>query len=497
MARSVPEPLNLARRALVVGYGLSGRAATQWLLEQGTEVVVLDDDPARAAQAQADLGPAAPVRTALAPSEVAVLVQGVGLVVPSPGVPISHPAIGAAVGAGVTVASEVELAWRALAQKRAGARAGRRDVGGREVALAAVTGTNGKTTVTEMVAAMLAASGRPARAAGNVGYPLLRAVGEWEPGQGQVLVAEVSSFQLYYSDSFAPDASCWLNFSPDHLDWHPSLEHYRAAKARIWAHQRPGSTVVYNADDAVVAASAAYVPAGVARARFGSGERGSVEWLVGADRVEGPGRLVLKAAELPRAFPHDLANLAAAAALSLACGATAQGVRHAARHGTAPAHRVQLVAQGGGVCWYDDSKATTPASVLAALAGLSSVVLVAGGRNKGLDLGVLAQGAPPVHAVVAIGEAAREVVTAFSGLVPVEVASSMAHAVQLAAATARPGDAVLFSPGCASFDWYSSYAQRGDHFSELARAQAARQPSPAVTAEHRGPTGPGHRGAQA
>jgi UDP-N-acetylmuramoylalanine--D-glutamate ligase len=427
---------------------------------------------------------------------------------------VGHPALVAALASGTEVVSEVELAWRLLEARR------RDQTGpGASCRLVAITGTNGKTTVTQLVTAMLAASGLTAVAAGNVGYPLLDAVAALPcppgtststgpgPGTGTgtrtgartgtglanaadvVLVAEVSSFQLEYTHRFSPDVSCWLNFAPDHLDWHPNVEHYIRAKAKIWAHQAPGSVAIVNADDPVVLSGAAKVPAGVRVVSFGApgaagvpraagapgatGVTGSTgpTWTVGPEGIEGPDGLVVKAADLPRRFPHDLANTAAALAVAMAAGADEQGCRQAARVTVAPPHRVQLVGEQGGVRWYDDSKATTPAAVMAGVSAFSSVVLIAGGRNKGLDLSALAKTVPPVRAVVAIGEAASEVVAALDGLVPVRRAASMDEAVQRAGELAGPGDAVVLSPGCASFDWYSSYAERGEHFGALVRAK--------------------------
>jgi UDP-N-acetylmuramoylalanine--D-glutamate ligase len=185
----------------------------------------------------------------------------------------------------------------------------------------------------------------------------------------------------------------------------------------------------------------------------------------------GPNGLdLLSKADLPRALPHDVANSLAAAAVALAAGATVDGCRSGLTSTLPLPHRVSFVAESGGVAWYDDSKATTPASVLAAVSGFPSVVLIAGGRNKGLDLNALSTAAPPVRAVVAIGEAAAEIVHAFEGAVPVTTAGSMSNAVEAARAMARTGDAVLLSPGCASFDWYSSYSARGDDFVAIVKA---------------------------
>jgi UDP-N-acetylmuramoylalanine--D-glutamate ligase len=173
---------------------------------------------------------------------------------------------------------------------------------------------------------------------------------------------------------------------------------------------------------------------------------------------------IVPVAALRRSLPHDVANALAASAAALAAGAELDGVRAALRRWEGFPHRVTLVGDAGGVQWYDDSKATNPHAALAALRGFDSVVLVAGGRNKGLDLSVLAQAADRVRAVVAIGEAAPDVQQAFAAVKPVALASSMDEAVRAAAAAAQPGDAVLLSPGCASFDWYRSYGERGDDF---------------------------------
>jgi len=173
--------------------------------------------------------------------------------------------------------------------------------------------------------------------------------------------------------------------------------------------------------------------------------------------------------ELWRAFPHDLSNALAAAATARAGGATTEGVHDALRNFSGLAHRIELVAQHGGVDWYDDSKATTPNAAVAALRSFESVVLIAGGQNKGLDLSVLAREAGRLRAVVAIGEAGGEVARAFNGVRSVVVAESMGDAVERAAQLARPGDTVLLSPACASFDWYKSYGERGDDFAARVR----------------------------
>ncbi len=443
------------RRVAIVGFGTTGRAVARAVLAAGDEVVVFDDHrPLDAMEAAAAIGVV--VEPTPAGRALADRLEKCDLVVPSPGVPVGHPVFVAAAAARVPVRAEIELAAQMAA-----------DAGGPR--LVAITGTNGKTTVTTAVTAILRASGLAAVAAGNIGLPMIEAV----VGGFDVVVVEVSSFQLQFTDTFHPAVSCWLNLAPDHLDWHPTLDHYAAAKARVWANQAAGDTAVYNADDPIVSAAAGRIPEGVARVTFGVQERAC--YAVDGDRLVGPGHTtVIPVAELPRALPHDLANALAAAAVATAAGATRAGCRDGLANTPPLAHRVSLVGSRDGVAWFDDSKATTPASVLAAVAGFPSVVLIAGGRNKGLDLAALGATVPPVRAVVAIGESAGDVDAAFAGRAPVATATSMEAAVDAAARLARPGDAVVLSPGCASFDWYASYAARGDHFAAIVHRKIGR-----------------------
>jgi UDP-N-acetylmuramoylalanine--D-glutamate ligase len=432
----------------VIGFGVTGRAVARALLAGGDEPVILDDSCSPDAQeAAAALGLI--VQPTPAPASLTSRLAGCDLVVPSPGVPVGHPVYDAATAAGVPVRAEIELAAEMARQ------AGRPQ-------LVAITGTNGKTTVTTLVTAILQASGRSAVAAGNIGLPLIEAVATGT----EVAVAEVSSFQLQFTETFHPEVSCWLNLAPDHLDWHPSLAHYRDAKARIWANQGPGDTAVINADDPMVVAASQSIDDGVRVVTFSLGP--DSDFGIEGGHLAGPGgQLLISVDDLPRALPHDRANALAAAAVAISAGATPAGCHSGLARTQLLPHRVSLVGESDGVCWYDDSKATTPASVLAAVAGFPSVVLIAGGRNKGLDLTALAATVPPVRAVVAIGEATAELQSTFANLVPVMAAASMDAAVHAAAGVARDGDAVLLSPGCASFDWYSSYAARGDHFASI------------------------------
>jgi UDP-N-acetylmuramoylalanine--D-glutamate ligase len=428
-------------RALVVGFAVTGDAVTRALARRGWEVVVVEDRPG---PSFADDVAAAGAEPAAGPLDA--VVAAVDLVVPSPGVPSHHPVFALAADTGVDVVSELELAawWD-------------------DRPIVAITGTNGKTTVTVLTEAALNASGVVALAAGNTDVPLVAAI---DRPDVEVFVVEGSSFRLDRTRTFRPRVGTWLNVAPDHLDAHGSYEAYVAAKARIWAAQGPDDVAVANADDEVVMAHARRARSRVTT--FGLGE-GADHRLDGDALVLAGGEVLARTPELFRSLPHDVANALAAAATALPAGATVEGARSAVVAFRGLPHRVALVGEAGGVRWYDDSKSTTPHAALAAVRGFGSVVLVAGGRNKGVDLGPLVEAADRVTAVVAIGEAAGEVAGAFAGVRPVTVAASMDEAVAAAARLARPGDAVLLSPACASFDWYRSYAERGDDFARAVR----------------------------
>jgi len=429
-------------RVLMAGLGVTGSAVVRAVVADGDTVSAYDDsDDARERAAVlgvelVDLDDVA-VKAAVAASD---------LVVVTPGLPPDHRVAAAARATGVSVIGDIELAARRTSTP-----------------LVAVTGTNGKSTITQLTTDILNASGVRAVAAGNIGVALIDAIAE----PADVYVVEVSSQQLFSTESFRPAVAVWSNLSPDHLDWHPSLEHYITAKARIWANQGSEDVAVVNADDVVVMDAAQDAPGRVVT--FGDGGDARVE----GGRLVGPGDADLGATtDLARPFPHDVTNALAAACAGLSAGATPAGVRAALRDFRGLPHRIELVGHIGGVAYYDDSKATTPASVVTALRSFPSVVLIAGGKNKGLDLQPLATAADHVRAVVAIGSAADDVAAVFDGLRPVVHADSMDAAVNAAATLAQPGDVVLLSPACTSWDAYRDYAARGDDF---ARAVHERQ----------------------
>jgi UDP-N-acetylmuramoylalanine--D-glutamate ligase len=439
----------MSRAALVYGLAVTGVATSRALSSRGWQVTVADDrvnDATRASAAALD------VELIEAPDVAALaeLVAGVELVAPSPGLPERHPLFAAARQASVPVRSELELAYGWEQERPGGARP-----------MVGVTGTDGKTTTTLMATAMIEASGRRAAAAGNTELPLVEAI----DATVDAFVVECSSFRLAFTERFRADAAVWLNLAPDHQDWHRSMASYELAKARIWDQQRADDVAIGNADDPLVMARLRTAPA--RHVTFG----GDGDYRIDGSQLIGPHGALAAVADLRRALPHDLTDALAAAAAVLETGvASPAGVAAGLAGFTAPRHRIELVATADGITWYDDSKATTPHAAVTAISGFRDVVLLAGGRNKGLDLAPLGEVAGHVRAVVALGEAADEVAKVFRTAapdVPVAKAGSMAAAVDAARALARPGDTVLLSPACASFDWYSGYGERGDDFARL------------------------------
>ncbi|HNJ98030.1 MAG TPA: UDP-N-acetylmuramoyl-L-alanine--D-glutamate ligase, partial [Ilumatobacteraceae bacterium] len=375
------------------------------------------------------------------------LVAECEMLCPAPGVPEHHSVIAAAVEAGVAIRTEIDLAYE-WEQTRAG--------GPRP--MLAVTGTDGKTTTTFMAAHMLATAGHNPAAVGNTEVPLVAALDT----DADVFVVECSSFRLNWLEHFRAEASVWLNLAPDHQNWHASLAAYEASKARMWSNLRPTDVAVGNADDEVVLRALRALP-GPTRT-FG---RATGDYRVNDGWLVGPSGRIIEVAAMSRSLPHDLTNALAAAAIVLEARlASTADVARALATFQHPPHRIEPLGEIAGVRWFNDSKATSPHAALTAIQGFERIVLLAGGRNKGLDLASLATEHDRIKAVVALGDAAEEIVAAFSAHCPVEVATDMADAVRRAAALATPGDVVLLSPACASFDWYpgGGYPARGEDF---------------------------------
>ncbi|MES9609012.1 UDP-N-acetylmuramoyl-L-alanine--D-glutamate ligase [Actinomadura sp. NPDC000929] len=443
----------------VAGLGVSGRAAARVLAARGARVTIVDARDGEEQRGHAAELEARGVTVRLGDGES--LPADADLVVTSPGWRPDAPLLAAAAAAGIEIIGEVELAWRLRPEGAA--------------PWLAITGTDGKTTVVRMLACMLTAAGHKAMAVGNVGTPIVEAVSE----PYDVLAVELSSYQLHWSRSLAPYAATVLNVAPDHLDWHGSMDAYVGAKAKIFA---PGCVAVYNADDDISAALAERAE-GVSR-RIGftlqvprPGELGVVEELL-VDRAftDDPATQAAELAALGdvRPFaPHNVANALAAAGLARAFGAPPEAVREGLRAFVPDPHRIQHVADVAGVAYVNDSKATQPHAAAASLAAYDSVVWIAGGLLKGLDVDDLVRScAGRLRGAVLMGRDRHRIAEALARHAPdvpvVDVpdtdTGAMDRVVAHASGLARPGDTVLLAPVGASFDMFANYPARGDAF---------------------------------
>jgi len=412
-------------------------------------VLALDaqERPALAAEFEA-LGPGVRWKGGNASQSI---VDGADAMALSPGVALDHPLVAAARSRGLPVVGDIEI-FACVA----------------DVPYLGITGSNGKSTVTTLVAEMTAADGRAVRAGANLGTPALDLLA---PPAPDWLVLELSSFQLELTESLAPAAACILNISPDHLDRHGSLEAYTAAKARILRHAKQ---VVLNADDARVASLAPRdVPVRWISLTNGGDDRYSVathdgeRWLV-------HGRTpVLRCAELAIRGAHNEFNALAAMALADCAGIPRTSQCASLRSFAGLEHRCRLVLERDGIAWFNDSKGTNVGAAAAAITGIfaaRSGILIAGGQGKGADFRELRPAvAGRVHSIVLIGEDAPRLEAALSDLATVRYANDMRDAVALARSMARAGDAVLLSPACASFDMFRNYEDRGRVFEETVR----------------------------
>ena len=442
-------------RALVFGLGIAGVAVARALAARGVEPVLVDDTDR---QSHRDLASELGTSFIASPDlgELSRIVKSVGFVVPAPGVPETHPLFAVAADAMRECVSEIELAYRWEQQRHGGPRP-----------MIGITGTDGKTTTTLLAAAMIRESGCRVAAVGNTETPLVAAL----DSDVEVFVVECSSFRLALTRDFRVEAGAWLNLAPDHLDWHRDIASYRASKGRLWAAARETDVAVApSADPSIVRAARA------SRARTVTfGTEGGDDYTFVDGRLIAPGGAMVATSEMPRSLPHDVTNSLAAAAVVLEShSGSLPGVTAALRSFRPSHHRIEFVAEAAGVSWYDDSKATSPHAAATALRAFPSIVLIAGGRNKGLDLAELARVGDAVKAVVGIGESGEEIVAHFRAIrgatVRTAVASSMQAAIEAAATIATTGDVVLLSPACTSFDWYHNYEERGRDFADRVRA---------------------------
>jgi UDP-N-acetylmuramoylalanine--D-glutamate ligase len=442
------------KRVAVFGLALAGTAAARALHARGIEVVLADDSllPEHHRLA-AELG----TQVVDISIEIAVsaFLEGVDTLIPAPGVPPRHGLIKAAVQQNIDVRSEIDIAYE-WEQLRPG---GPRPIFG-------VTGTDGKTTTTMLAAHLLRAAGNDVAEVGNTDLPFMAAV----DGPHDAFVVECSSFRLHFARMFRCDASTWLNFAPDHLDWHESLAAYTQAKQKLWAHVRSTDVAVVPWDNELIMNTA--VASGARVVTFGL-EHG--DYHRDKNTLVSPRGPIIDVEYLWRGMPHDVSNSLAAAALVIESGAVTEKMASQPLQSFVSApHRIERVGKFDGSDWFDDSKATSPHAALTAIRSFDRLVLIAGGRNKDLDLSQMATEPHRMHGVVAIGDDASLIEDAFRGICDVKTAQSMSEAVLMARALTMPGVSVVLSPGCTSYDWYRNYNERGDDFQKIVRATFGR-----------------------
>jgi UDP-N-acetylmuramoylalanine--D-glutamate ligase len=454
------------KKVLVIGLGKTGLSCARYLTRLGEQVAVTDDrmDPPGLAVLADELPDVALFLGRFEPDAFAHAEQ----IVVSPGVSLRHPLISEARARGIEVIGDIELFARAVRGGTSVAGGGMPGATAAGVPVIAITGSNGKSTVTTLVGEMARAAGRAAKVGGNLGTPALDLLSDAED-QPELYVLELSSFQLESTFTLAPRAAVILNISHDHMDRYSGLDEYAKAKQRIY---RNAEVQIVNLDDAHAARLAdtardciGYGLQTPQTDSYGIAEHNGQVWLMhGAQPL-------LPAGEIRMAGRHNLSNALAALALGDAVGLSRAAMCETLRTFGGLAHRTQWVAESNGVVWYNDSKGTNIGATLAAVQGMDRpVVLIAGGQGKGADFRMLRDGLQgKVRAVVLIGEDAPLLETALQGVTQLVRADSMETAVAHAARLARPGDAVLLSPACASFDMFEGYDHRGQVFMDAVR----------------------------
>jgi len=437
---------------LIVGLGASGISMARFLASRGCRVAATDIDGTKTSDAAALEKLGIPVMIG---SHDQQMFDRASAIIPSPGVPLNMRFIRSARDKGVPVKGELDIF-----------------AGYNTTPVIAITGTNGKTTTTELTAAMLEASGISCFVGGNIGTPLVEYLIQDSPRD--VVVAEVSSFQLDLARTFRPGTAVLLNVAPDHLDRYPGFDAYADSKWSVFKNMTPRDTAVINGGIKDFSTRRKTIHAHILEfSSTGPVTRGANVHKTGIDIRTKAVKDSLAADTLAR-LPgiHNRENAAAAALGALTCGATTAGIRQALETFTLPDHRIAFVREVDGIRFYNDSKATNVDAVLRALESFESgVILILGGREKGLDFAPLV---PEVKArtkaVIAMGEAAGHIMDTFEGICPVHACPDMGCAVNRAVVLADKGDVVLLSPACASFDRYAGYRERGDDFSRIVNA---------------------------
>ena len=437
------------KRVMVIGLGVSGVAAARFLAARGAKLVMTD----RRVDIDRSQLPAGAVKLGV---EEASWLDDVELVVTSPGVPRDSVLLQAATRLRIPVIGEIELASRFL-----------------DAPIAAVTGTNGKSTVVVLLGAMLKAAGRRTFVGGNLGTPLVEAVdGNWD-----VAVVEVSSFQLESIEKFRPRVGVHLNLTDDHFDRYKDLADYGRAKARLFENQQVSDYAILNREDSNVWKLAKKVRARVIGFGHARGASGASLWFdepanaIAFDLDDARrGQIGLSGFRLRGR--HNLLNAMAAAAAALALGVAPDAIERALAEFSGLPHRIEVVHQKGGVTYVDDSKGTNVGAVVEAIDALAPpIILIAGGLDKGGDYAPLRRPlGEKVKLAIFNGAAREKMAAALAGATKIESVATLREAVEHAARAARSGDTVLLSPACSSFDQFKDYAERGNVYKELVRA---------------------------
>jgi UDP-N-acetylmuramoylalanine--D-glutamate ligase len=440
------------KRVLVVGLARTGIATALFCAARGARVTATEErTEEQVAEAAAKLCAAGCALELGGHREQTFLVQD--LIVASPGVPQDLPHLVAARAQGIPVRSEIELAWRFLRGR-----------------LVAITGSNGKTTTTSLIGHILETAGIPVLVAGNIGTPLISRVET--SSDSTVTVAEVSSFQLECIDSLRPDVALLLNLAPDHLDRHASFEEYGRAKARIFENQTPEDAAIVNADDP---AAVQHAPLRPRVFWFSRSKRVAAGAFLRDDEIvfrrDGAETVLLRRADIGLRGGHNVENVLAASAATLLVGAQPAAIAAGVCSFAGVEHRLEFVAEIGGVSFYNDSKATNVDATLKAVDTFPGRLLVIlGGKDKGGDFTLLRK---PLQQraclALLVGDAAEKIVGQLAGAVPTEMAGTLDRAVRLAFERARAGDIVLLAPACASFDQFENFEHRGRVFKQLVR----------------------------
>ena len=438
------------KRVLVVGLARTGVAVSLFAAGYGATVTATDEKPESALGETAARLRAAGVRLELGGHPSSIFFEQ-DLIVVSPGVPANlAPMVLAHVG-GVPVWGEIELAWRFLRGK-----------------LVAVTGSNGKTTTTSLVGHILESAGMPVLVGGNIGAPLISLVER--STDSTVTVAEVSSFQLETIEAFRPEVGVLLNLTPDHLDRHASFEAYAAAKMRLFENQLERDFAILNADDPEVTRrmpSKSHVFWFSRQKRVAEGAYLRDDQIV--FRLDGSETVIGKRSDIPLRGEHNVENVLAACAAAFLAGATPSAIASGVKTFRGVEHRLEFVAEIGGVSFYNDSKATNVDAALKAVEAFPGPLLVIlGGRDKGAPYAPLAEALRTKgRAALLIGESADKIAADLGDAVPCLRAETLDRAIEMAAERARPGDTILLAPACSSFDQFENYEQRGSVFKQL------------------------------